>query len=55
MKKFNMNYHVKVKLTDRGKDIYYHQYDELITKYPDLKIEPEYPKVDENGLTEFQL
>lgn len=53
MKKFNWNYFVKVKLTPFAKDIYYHQYDDLIRR--GVKIEPSYPKEDENGYCEFQL
>lgn len=54
MKKLNWNTAVKVKLNDRGKDIYYHQFDELLKKNPSL-FEPRYPKVDDEGYTEFQL
>ena len=50
-KEFNLNDYIKVKLNDKGKDIYYHQYDAWIDK-TDLKRE--YPKIDENGYTEFQ-
>lgn len=53
MKKLNWNDCVKVKLTDHGKDIYFHQYDNLIEE--GLHIEREYPKVDEDGFSEFQL
>ncbi len=55
MKKLNMNYHVKVKLTDHGKDIFYHQFDELNAEYKKEIVKPHYPEVDENGYTEFQL
>lgn len=55
MKKFNLNYLIKVKLTDHGKDIYYHQYDGLLAEYPKLKFKPHYPEVDENGFSTFQL
>lgn len=48
MIKFNINDTVKVKLTDMGKDIYYHQYDQF-------NLTPEYPEVDEIGYTKFQL
>lgn len=61
MKKLNLNDFIKVKLTDHGKDIYYHQHDDLnnwaaerglaASKY----LIPEYPKVDADGYTEFQL
>lgn len=55
----NLNDWVKVKLTDHGKDIYYHQYDELNEKSVQLHgrnvIEPSMPKVDADGYTTFQL
>lgn len=55
MHEFNINYMVKVRLTDYGKDIYYHQYDELNDKFNKQIIKPTLPKVDENGYTSFQL
>lgn len=58
MKKLNWNDVIRVKLTDRGKDIYYHQYDWLTAHIvaPERNIlKPSYPEVDENGYTEFQL
>ena len=58
MKQLNLNSVIKVKLTDFGKDIFYHQYDELnqyITAHKGNPIEPRCPDVDENGLTKFQL
>lgn len=55
MKEFNINNSVKVKLTDYGKEIYYHQYDYLNQSYGKEIIEPRYPKVDENGYATFQL
>ena len=48
MKEFNINDVVKVKLTDMGKDIYYHQYDEF-------NLTQGYTETDENGYTKFQL
>lgn len=58
MKKINWNSTVKVKLTDFGREIYYHQYDEFnlraIGRGTSL-LEPMYPKVDDNGFTDFQL
>lgn len=53
MKKLNWNSIVKVKLTPHGKDIYYHRFDEMIARGVNLK--PEYPKIDKDGFTEFQL
>lgn len=49
----NLNDYVKVRLTDYGKDIFYHQYDDLIVK--GVKIKRYMPNEDENGLTEIQL
>lgn len=53
VRKLNWNTKVKVKLTDYGKDIYFHQYDCLIEK--GLKFAREYPPVDDEGFTKFQL
>lgn len=59
--RINLNEKVKVRLTDHGKDIYYHRYDNLyerLTRSGRLTakpFEPSYPKVDEDGYTEFQL
>lgn len=51
----NLNEPVKVKLTDWGKEIFYHQYD-MINKVAGKEVcKPRYPKEDENGYTEFQL
>ena len=49
----NFNDAIKVKLTDHGKDIYYHQLDDLIKA--GVKLTPRMPKVDADGYTEFQL
>ena len=49
----NFNDTIKVKLTDRGKDIYYHQFDDLIER--GTKLTPKMPKVNADGYTEFQL
>ena len=54
MKKFNVNSFMKVKLTDRGKDVYYHRWDELNKFYGKEVIKPEYPKMDEDGFSTFQ-
>lgn len=55
----NLNDTVKFKLTDRGKDIYYHQYDELneriVKRGGRRPIEPAMPKVDSEGYTKMQL
>lgn len=52
MYSLNMNYSVKVKLNDKGKDIYYHRYDKY--NRPEL-FTPRFPKVDKDGFSEFQL
>lgn len=54
-KELNLNSYVKVKLMDRGKDIYYHQYDEINAKAGGIWIKPTMPQVDEDGYTEMQL
>ena len=57
--KVNLNDHVKFKLTDRGKDIYFHQYDDL-NKHLKQKtgkkpFNQQMPEVDNDGYTEMQL
>ena len=51
----NLNDFVKFKLTDKGKDIYYHQYDEINAIWGRQIAKPHYPKTDANGYTEMQL
>ena len=53
--KFNINNDVKVRLTQMGKDIFYHQYDELNKIYGRIVCEPHYPRVDKDGYSRFQL
>lgn len=56
--KINLNDHIKVKLTDLGKDIYYHRYDEfnkLYGIYGREVLKPIFPEEDENGYTKFHL
>lgn len=55
MMRINLNDPVKVKLTDWGKEIYYHQYDRVNEAVGREICKPSYPKEDENGYTEFQL
>lgn len=58
MKKLNLNNIIKVKLTDLGKDIYYHQFDDLngwIRSHGGKPLERMYPKVNDEGYSEFQL
>ncbi len=53
--RINLNEPIKVKLTDRGKEIYYHQYDRINQITGREICKPEFPKENENGYTEFQL
>ena len=55
MKTFNLNNFVKVKLTDYGKDLFYHRQDEFNSFVGKQILTPQYPHVDEEGFTEFQL
>lgn len=55
MVRINLNETIKVKLTDYGKQIYYHRFDDINWKYGREIIEPSFPKVDEEGYTTFQL
>ena len=54
-KKLNLNDPVRFKLTDHGKDIYYHQYDELNERKGKQVIKPHYPEVDDEGYVSMQL
>ena len=58
--KINLNDIVKVKLTDYGKEIYYHRHDGLIEcmRYHGIEsttIKPSFPKEDDEGKSKFQL
>ena len=53
--RINLNEPIKVKLTDWGKEIYYHQHDRLNQIVGREICKPQFPKEDENGYTEFQL
>lgn len=55
MIRINLNETVKVRLTDLGKEIYYHQYDDFNNKQGRKICEPSFPKVDANGYSTFQL
>ena len=52
-KETNLNYYIKVKLTEKGKEIYRNRFDEDDIKK--LGIGYCEPKVDENGYSEFQM
>ena len=51
----NLNDIVRVKLNDYGKEIFYHQFDELNKKSGREVIKPHFPKVDDEGYTKMQL
>lgn len=53
--RINLNEPIKVKLTDWGKEIYYHQYDRTNQIAGREICKPMFPREDENGYTEFQL
>ncbi len=53
--RINLNEPIKVKLTDWGKEIYYHQYDRINQIVGREICKPKFPKEDKNGYTEFQL
>lgn len=59
--KVNLQDYVKVKLNPMGKEIYFHQYDDTRKQYIESNgyypacFQPEYPKVDEDGYSEFVL
>ena len=53
--RINLNEPIKVKLTDWGKEIYYHQYDRTNQIAGREICKPKFPKEDENGYTVFQL
>ena len=53
--RINLNEPIKAKLTDWGKEIYYHQYDRTNQIVGREICKPKFPKEDENGYTEFQL
>ena len=58
MKQLNLNKVIKVKLTEYGKEIYFHQYDELNRRLTAEGMKPlgaTYPDVDEDGYSKFQL
>lgn len=53
--RINLNELIKVKLTDLGKDIYYHRFDDVNRRVGRVYITPRFPDVDEDGYTSFQL
>lgn len=58
MKKLNLNSTIKFRLNDRGRDIFYHRFDELnefIQSRGCQPLEPTFPNEDENGYSSFQV
>ena len=57
--RINLNESIKFKLTDHGKDIYYHQHDDLIKFLRKKGINADrlqtYPSVDKDGYSTAQL
>lgn len=56
--RINLNDFVKFKLTDHGKDIFYHRFDvtnDWIARRGGNPIEPRMPEVDSNGYSKMQL
>lgn len=53
--RINLNERIKVKLTDCGKEIYYHRFDDVFRQTELSVFKPEFPKTDEEGYTTFQL
>ena len=53
--KINLNDRIKVKLTDLGKDIYYHRVDRVNSFYGREVIKPSFPKEDSEGYSTFLL
>lgn len=51
----HLNDMIKVRLTERGKDLYYHRHDDLIEAGVFKEDQREMPAVDYEGKTEFQL
>lgn len=57
-KDFNVNDYVKVKLTEKGKYIYYHQFDDMneeILKMGGKPLNPIELKYDDEGYVELQM
>lgn len=53
--RINLNDKIKVKLTDFGKQIFYHRYDDINARCMKTAIKPSYPRQDKDGYTTFQL
>ena len=53
--RINLNERVRVKLTDYGKEIYYHRVDDVNRRYGREVCKPSFPKVDKDGYSSFVL
>lgn len=53
--RINLNEPIMVKLTDLGKEIYYHRFDDLNQWAGRTVIKPSFPAEDPDGYTAFQL
>lgn len=53
--RINLNEHIKVKLNDYGKEIWYHQFDALNESVGRTLIKPSFPETDADGYTTMQL
>ena len=53
--RINLNERVRVKLTDYGKEIYYHRFDDVNRRYGREVCKPSFPKVDKDGYSSFTL
>jgi hypothetical protein len=51
----NINDMVRVKLTEMGKEIYFHQYDNLNKLLGKEIVKPSYPNIDSEEYSNFQL
>ena len=53
--RINLNDSVKVKLTDLGREIFYHKFDGVNEHWGREVIKPHFPKHDDDGYSTFQL
>jgi len=53
--KFNLNHHVKVKITEHGLECMRKKHEEICAVLPDWNIDFRPPDVDEEGYTRMQL
>ncbi len=53
--RINLNEDIYVRLTDIGKDIYFHQFDDLNRMCGKVICKPSFPKENADGYTRFQL